>query len=131
MGFILGPALAVVSQNLLGKAGPGLVAAGICGVNSSSPGCAFPERKPGTHSNARRPRLEQIRHVLELPLIGFLVLVFFLATFGFTCFETTMGFSSPEIFTSTSTRPTTPMPSCFVSRDSSGRWFRRDPLDAS
>ncbi|MFO1460366.1 MAG: MFS transporter [Verrucomicrobiota bacterium] len=92
MGFILGPALAVVSQNLLGKAGPGLVAAGICGVNCLLAWLRLPESwKPGTHSNARRPRLEQIRHVLELPLIGFLVLVFFLATFGFTCFETTMG----------------------------------------
>ncbi|MBL9172586.1 MAG: MFS transporter, partial [Verrucomicrobiales bacterium] len=47
--------------------------------------------KPGTQKSTRRPRLAQIRHVLELPQIGFLVSVFFLATFGFTCFETTMG----------------------------------------
>lgn len=92
LGFIFGPALAVVSQNALGKAGPGLVAAAICGVNCLLAWIRLPESwKPGTIVTVRRPRLAQIRHVLDLPLVGFLVLVFFLATFGFTCFETTLG----------------------------------------
>ena len=92
LGFILGPALAVVAQNSLGKSGPGLVASAICGINFLLAWARLPESwKPGNVPVARRPRLAQIRHVLAFPLVGFLVLVFFLATFGFTCFETTLG----------------------------------------
>ena len=92
LGFIMGPALAVVAQNTLGKAGPGAVASAICGINFLLAWARLPESwKPGGVPVPRRPRLAQIRHVLELPLVGFLVLVFFLATFGFTCFETTLG----------------------------------------
>ncbi|MBN8247995.1 MAG: MFS transporter [Verrucomicrobia bacterium] len=92
LGFILGPALAIVAQTLFGKAGPGAVASVICGVNFLLAWARLPESwKPGTEPAARKPRLAQVRHVLELPWIGFLVVVFFLATFGFTCFETTLG----------------------------------------
>src|SRR5262249_23333520 len=38
-----------------------------------------------------RPRLAQWLHTLSEPKIGLLVAVFFLATFCFTCFETTLG----------------------------------------
>ncbi|MCW5556637.1 MAG: MFS transporter [Verrucomicrobiae bacterium] len=92
LGFILGPALAIFSQNLFGKSGPGAVASAICGLNFLLAWLRLPESwKPGATPSTRRPRLAQIRHVLDLPWIGFLVLVFFLATFGFTCFETTLG----------------------------------------
>ena len=92
LGFILGPALAVLALNILGKPGPGLAASAICGVNCLLAWARLPEsRHPGSPSGPRRPRFAQVRHVLEIPWVGFLVLIFFLATFGFTCFETTLG----------------------------------------
>lgn len=92
LGFIIGPALAVVSQKLFGVTGPGWVASAICGVNFLLAIVRLPESwKPGAVPAARRARLEQVRHTLAQPKVGFLVMVFFLATFGFTCFETTLG----------------------------------------
>ena len=40
---------------------------------------------------AERPHIEQWFHTLGRPKIGLLIGVFFLATFCFTCFETTLG----------------------------------------
>ncbi len=92
LGFIVGPALAVVSQALLGATGPGWVASGICALNFLAAFARLPESwKPGGTPAAKRARFEQFRHTLVQPRIGFLVLVFFLATFGFTCFESTVG----------------------------------------
>ena len=45
----------------------------------------------GAAAAAQRPRWEQVRHTLARPGIALLVLVFFLATFSFACFETTLG----------------------------------------
>ena len=45
----------------------------------------------GAAAAAQRPRWAQVRHTLERPGIALLVLVFFLATFSFACFETTLG----------------------------------------
>ncbi len=92
LGFIVGPALAVVGQSLFGKVGPGLLAAGICAVNFALALARLPEsHRPGPSEGVRRSRWSQVNHVLGQPTVGFLVLVFFLATFGFTCFETTLG----------------------------------------
>jgi MFS family permease len=92
LGFIVGPALAVVTQSLFGATGPGWTASAICGVNFVLALVRLPESwKPGATPAARRARLAQTRHTLAQPKIGFLVLVFFLATFGFTCFESTLG----------------------------------------
>ena len=92
LGFIVGPALAVVSQSMFGVSGPGWTASAICGVNFLLALVRLPESwKPGTTPVARRARLAQVKHTLAQPKVGFLVLVFFLATFGFTCFESTLG----------------------------------------
>lgn len=91
MGFILGPALAVAGQTLFGKTGPGWIAAAICAFNFALAVVRLPEsRRPGS-APVRRTRFAQVAHVLRLPTVNFLVVVFFLATFGFTCFETTLG----------------------------------------
>ncbi|HAB18960.1 MAG TPA: MFS transporter [Verrucomicrobiota bacterium] len=93
LGFIIGPALAVLGQSLMGKVGPGLLAAGICAVNWVLVWARLPESlQPGQSKEAvRRSRLGGLGHVLSQPVVGFLVMIFFLATFGFTTFETTLG----------------------------------------
>jgi DHA1 family tetracycline resistance protein-like MFS transporter len=47
--------------------------------------------KPTSEHVARRPQLAQWLHTVSHPQIGLLVLVFFLATFCFASFETTLG----------------------------------------
>jgi MFS family permease len=92
LGFIVGPALAVAAQWLFGPTGPGWAAAGICGMNFLLATVRLPESwKPGATPAAKRARFAQFRHTLAQPKIGLLVVLFFLATFGFTCFESTLG----------------------------------------
>ena len=92
LGFIVGPALAVAAQGLFGPTGPGWVASAICAGNFLLAVVRLPESwKPGATPAAKRARLEQVKHTLNQPKVGFLILVFFLATFGFTCFESTLG----------------------------------------
>lgn len=99
LGFIVGPALAVATQGLFGPTGPGWAASAICGLNFLLALVRLPESwKPGATPAARRARLEQVRHTLSTPKVGFLVVVFFLATFGFTCFESTLGLLIQENF---------------------------------
>ena len=92
LGFIFGPAIGGVAIKLFGMAGPGWVAAGLCAANFLLALVILPETRPATGAtrHAPRPRLNQWSHVLARPQIGLLVLVFFLATFCFTCFETTL-----------------------------------------
>ena len=47
-------------------------------------------RQPGATSSVARPKLAQWRHTLSNPVLALLILLFFLATFCFTCFETTL-----------------------------------------
>jgi MFS family permease len=92
LGFVFGPALGGVSIKLFGLAGPGWVAAGLCALNFLLALFILPEsRQPGSAPVSPRPRFDQWLHVLRRPTIGLLVFVFFLATFCFTCFETTLG----------------------------------------
>jgi DHA1 family tetracycline resistance protein-like MFS transporter len=99
LGFIVGPALAVVAQSLFGLTGPGWTAAAICGVNFLLAVVRLPESwKPGAIPAAKRARLAQVKHTLAQPKIGLLVAIFFLATFGFTCFESTLGLLIQENF---------------------------------
>jgi MFS family permease len=92
LGFIFGPALGGVSIKLFGLAGPGWVAASLCAANFLLALAILPEtRRPGSASAGARPRLRQWAHVLSRPTVRLLVFVFFLATFCFTCFETTLG----------------------------------------
>ncbi len=100
LGFICGPAIAVAALLMLGLPGPGWVAAIICLANfilawfmlgeSLPPGSKPPVRSGG--------RFDHWREVMARPKIGLLVGVFFLATFAFTCFETTLGLLVAENF---------------------------------
>ena len=89
-GFILGPVLGALSAGWFGVTGPGWVAAGICGFNLILAFFILGEsRKPESDPAPPSPRLGQMMGVLRRPQLGTLVCVFFLATFCFTCFEST------------------------------------------
>ena len=91
LGFILGPVIGSQAFKHLGLSGPGAVAAAICAVNFILGCVILPEtRKPGAQPTVRRPRLAQIRHVLAMTEVGFLIGIYFLATFAFTAFESTL-----------------------------------------
>jgi DHA1 family tetracycline resistance protein-like MFS transporter len=101
LGFIVGPALAVGAQVATEWAGggsaavasaPGWLASALCAANFLSAFLRLPESwKAGTANARRSPRWKQFTETVARPHIGFLTLTFFLATFGFTCFESTLG----------------------------------------
>ncbi|WCJ60773.1 MFS transporter [Fontisphaera persica] len=91
LGFIFGPALGAVSLKLFGHAGPGWLAAALCLSNFLFAFFMLPESRHAPDAVTPRPRWEQWRHTMKHPQIGLLVLVFFFATFCFTCYETTLG----------------------------------------
>jgi DHA1 family tetracycline resistance protein-like MFS transporter len=92
LGFIFGPALGGLGLKLGGVTAPGWIAAAMCGLNFLFAFARLPESwQPGANAVAQRPRWEQVKLTLQRPGIGLLVLVFFLATFSFACFETTLG----------------------------------------
>ena len=114
LGFILGPVLGSQAFKHFGLAGPGAVAAAICALNFLLGCFILPEtRKTEVAPTPRRPRLAQlrhvlivvieslpsllrgnriklIRHVLAMKEVGFLVGIYFLGTFAFTAFESTL-----------------------------------------
>jgi len=91
LGFIFGPILGGVSLKFLGHTGPGWVAASLCAANFLLAFFILVEsRKPGSEHIAQRPHLDQWMHTLREPKIGLLVITFFLATFCFSCFESTL-----------------------------------------
>jgi MFS family permease len=91
LGFILGPVIGALSASHLGLQGPGWVACGICAANFLLAFCILAEsRKPGAQPAAPRPKLAQWAHALKLRHVGFLVVLYFLATFCFACFESTL-----------------------------------------
>jgi multidrug resistance protein len=90
LGFILGPALGAISAGWFGIAGPGWVAAAICAFNLLLAFFILGEsRSPGSKPAEPTPNLNKIGRVLNRPQLGYLIGVFFLATFCFTCFEST------------------------------------------
>ena len=92
LGFIFGPALGGLGLKFGNVTTPGWIAAALCAVNFVFAYARLPESwQPGAAAAAQRPRWAQVRHTLERPGIALLVLVFFLATFSFACFETTLG----------------------------------------
>ena len=101
LGFIVGPALAVAAQQLatwmsaserMVAAAPGVLASALCLGNFLAAWLRLPESwKPGATDAARRTRGENLKATLSRPAVAFLILTFFLATFGFTCFESTLG----------------------------------------
>jgi DHA1 family tetracycline resistance protein-like MFS transporter len=91
LGFIFGPAIGGFSLKHLGPTGPGWVAAVLCAANFLLALSILPEsRQRGSEPATHRPHLAQWRHTLAEPKIGLLVMVFFLATFCFSCFEATL-----------------------------------------
>ncbi|HYT58783.1 MAG TPA: MFS transporter [Haliangiales bacterium] len=111
LGFILGPALSSMSLsgftlplvhlrfNGFGLQGPGWVAACLCAANFLFAFSNLPESwRPNSEQVKPRPRLGQWVHTLSQPKVGLLIGLFFLATFCFTCFETTLGLLVSENF---------------------------------
>lgn len=91
LGFILGPALGSFSAAKLGLAGPGWVAASLCAANFLLGSVILREsRRPSAQPMVHRPTSEQWVHTLRQPKQRLLIGLFFLATFCFTCFETTL-----------------------------------------
>ena len=91
LGFIFGPAIGGVSLKHFGVTGPGWVAAAFCAANFLFTLFVLPEsRQPGTGHVEGRPHLAQWLHTLAQPGIGMLVVVFFLSTLCFSCFEVTL-----------------------------------------
>jgi MFS family permease len=91
LGFILGPVLGSQAFKHFGLVGPGVVAAVICAINFLLGCIILPEtRKKDAAPPIQRPRLEQIRHVLAMKEVGFLIGIYFLGTFAFTAFESTL-----------------------------------------
>ena len=91
LGFIFGPVLGWASMKLFGQTGPGWVAAGLCGANFLLALAILPETRKADSQTPQRPRFAQWAHTFQNAPLRLLVLVFFLATFCFTCFETTLG----------------------------------------
>ncbi len=91
LGFIFGPIIGGVSLKYLGDTGPGWMAAALCAGNVLLAVSILTESlKPTSEHVAQRPHLDQWLHTLNEPKIGLLVVVFFLATFCFSCFESTL-----------------------------------------
>lgn len=93
LGFICGPAIAVVALLWLGLPGPGWMASGVCLFNLILAWFLLGEsRVPGAQAApSRDSQWAHWRRVFGRPTIGLLITVFFLSTFAFTCFETTLG----------------------------------------
>ena len=91
LGFILGPALGSFSAHHFGLPGPGWVAGAICFLNFLFTVFFLVEsRKPSTEPEARRVRIAQWAHTFAHPTVGFLVALYFFATFAFAAFELTI-----------------------------------------
>jgi len=99
LGFICGPIIGGLSLKYLGNPGPGWVAAAICAANFFLALFILVEsRKPTSEHAVQRPHLDQWMHTLTQPKVGLLVIVFFLATFCFSCFESTLALLVCENF---------------------------------
>jgi len=92
LGFIFGPWIGGRSADWFGEGGPGWSASALCALNLILAFFILPESwTPSAEHVARRARFAQWRHTLQQPTVGLLVVIFFLATFCFTCFELTLG----------------------------------------
>lgn len=92
LGFILGPVLGGLGSKYFGDQAPGWTAAGLCAFNFVWAFVRLGESwQPSAHYLTQRPHIEQWMHVMRAPRLNLLVAIFFLATFCFTCFESTIG----------------------------------------
>jgi MFS transporter, DHA1 family, tetracycline resistance protein len=91
LGFIFGPFIGGKSLQLFGSTGPGWVAAALCAFNFVLACFVLKEsREPGAAPVNARPHLAQWIHTLTQPKVGLLVITFFVTTFCFSCFESTL-----------------------------------------
>jgi len=119
LGFIFGPAISGVALKFGGNTAPGWVAACLCAANFILALFILAESlKPDSVHTSNRPRWEQWKHTLTQPKIGLLVVIFFLATFAFSCFESTLPLLVSDNFnlgiSSSETAPATTVVSLFV-----------------
>lgn len=91
LGFVFGPVIGGLAFKHFGLAGPGLVAAGFCAFNLLLAIRILPETLPvnrrSNQNQERGDRWDLIQRTLARPLVGFLVVLYFIATLSFTCFE--------------------------------------------
>lgn len=119
LGFIFGPAISGVALKFGGTTAPGWTAAALCATNFVLAFSILAEsRKPDSGHANNRPRLAQWGHTLSQPKIGLLILIFFLATFAFSCFESTLPLLVSDDFnlgiTADAARPASTVISLFV-----------------
>jgi MFS family permease len=119
LGFIFGPALSGIALHFFGATGPGWTAAVLCAANFFLAFSILAESlKPDSSQATRRPHFAQWGHTLGQPKIGLLILIFFLATFAFSCFESTLPLLVSDNFnlgiTVDETKPATTVISLFV-----------------
>ncbi|MEO7297706.1 MAG: MFS transporter [Verrucomicrobiota bacterium] len=99
LGFIFGPALGAVSLIYFGLSGVGWIASALCALNFFSALFILKESwQPAAHYVQQRPHFEHFLHTMRQPALRLLIGIFFLATFAFTCFETTVGWLVRDIF---------------------------------
>jgi MFS family permease len=99
LGFIFGPAIGSFSVGMFGKQGAGWVAASFCAANFILGWLILGEsKKPGSEHAPSRPKFTQWSHTFSQPKLGLLIGVFFLATFCFTCFESTFALLLRHVF---------------------------------
>ena len=119
LGFIFGPAISGIALTFGGAAAPGWVAAALCAANFLLAWFILAESlNRDSVPSGRRPRVSQWMHTLSQPRIGLLVLIFFLATFAFSCFESTLPLLVSDNFAlgvaADAARPATTVVSLFV-----------------
>jgi len=91
LGFIFGPAISGIALKFGGNTAPGWTAAALCAANFLLAYFILAESlKPNSGQATQRPHLDQFVHTLAQPKIGLLIIIFFLATFAFSCFESTL-----------------------------------------
>jgi len=91
LGFIFGPIIGGVALKFGNSAAPGWAAAVLCALNFLLAFSILAESlKPDSGRVSSRPHFAQWAHTLAQPKIGLLILVFFLSTVAFSCFESTL-----------------------------------------
>ncbi len=91
LGFIFGPVIGGLSAQVWGLSGPGWVAATICLINFVAACFVLAEsRSKDAKPAVRRPQLQQWMHTLGQPKLRLLIVLVFLATLCFACFESTL-----------------------------------------
>lgn len=91
LGFIFGPVISGVALKFGNSSTPGWAAATLCAANFLLAFSILAESlKPDSGKVSGRPRFTQWAHTLGQPKIGLLILIFFLSTVAFSCFESTL-----------------------------------------